>query len=202
LGTYFVSFGLLGSDSPSGLIASEDDLRHALLDGHELGCHTYGHQDSLKASTGQFEQSIFKNQQALAVLLPDATFSSFAYPISSPRPAIKRLTGKHFHCCRGGGQTINVDTADLNLLKAYFLDIRNRNNIDAVKMVIDHNVGCRGWLIFATHDVADAPSRYGCATEYFKAVVEYAARSGASLLTVAKAFEKIQSSNTLDIDAH
>jgi hypothetical protein len=86
--------------------------------------------------------------------------------------------------------------ADLNLLKAYFLDKRNEINIDQVKRLIDLNTSCRGWLIFATHDVTDNPSPFGCTHKFFAEVVEYAARSGASLLPVGKAYDKLQASNS------
>lgn len=194
--TFFVSLGLLGSESPSGTIAFQDDLRRAVEEGHELGCHTFDHKDPWKTTTKVFEQSVLKNRQALARILPETAFSAFAYPLCGPRPATKRRVGKLFNCCRGGGQAFNVGTADLNLLKAFFLDIRNGNTIDSVKRLIDRNSECRGWLIFATHDVIDSPSPYGCTKEFFEEVVAYSARSGARLLPVGKACEQIQTTDT------
>jgi hypothetical protein len=81
---------------------------------------------------------------------------------------------------------------DLNLLKAYFLDRRTKTDLHSVKNVIDRNASSRGWLIFATHDVTDQPSPYGCSREFFEKVVEYAADSGALILPVGKAWEKLQ----------
>jgi hypothetical protein len=49
-----------------------------------------------------------------------------------------------------------------------------------------------GWLIFATHDVAAQPSRYGCTPEFLEQVVQYSVDSGARILPVAKAFDLIQ----------
>lgn len=194
--TFFVSLGLLESESPSGTIAFQKDLRRAVAEGHELGCHTFDHKDPWKTTTKVFEQSVLKNRQALARVLPNTVFSTFAYPLCGPNPANKRRTGKLFNCCRGGGQTFNVGTADLNLLKAFFLDIRNGNNIEAVKRLIDRNSECQGWLIFATHDVVDNPSPYGCTKEFFKDVVAYAASSDSLLLPVGKACEQIQMTGT------
>lgn len=190
-GTYFVSLGMLESDSPSGTIASQDDLRLAVKEGHELGCHTFDHRDPWKTKMNVFEQSVLKNRQALARILQNTFFSTFAYPLCGPNPANKRLTGKLFSCCRGGGQTFNIGKTDFNLLKAFFLDMRKGLTIDTVKRLIDRNSVSRGWLIFATHDVADTPSPYGCQKEFFEKVVEYAVLSGASLLPVGKACEKI-----------
>lgn len=192
-GTYFVSLGMLESTSPSGTIASQDDLRRAVEEGHELGCHTFDHKDPWKTKTEVFEQSVLKNRQALARILPNTVFSTFAYPLCGPNPATKSKIGKLFNCCRGGGQTFNVGMADFNLLKAFFLDIRNGDTIDTVRRLIDQNSESRGWLIFATHDVDDNPSLYGCTKEFFEEVVAYAATSGARLLPVGKACQEIQS---------
>lgn len=192
--TFFVSLGLLDSESPSGTIASKDELCNAVKEGHELGCHTFDHRDPWKTPTKVFEQSVFKNRQALAKVLPNTLFSTFAYPLCGPIPATKRQVGKLFNCCRGGGQTFNVGTADFNLLKAFFLDFRNRDNIDIVRRLIDWNSDCQGWLIFATHDVTDSPSPYGCTKEFFEKIVAYSVRSGACLLPVGKACQELTAS--------
>jgi len=190
--TYYVSLGLLGAETISGTIARADDLRRAAAEGHELGCHTFNHSDSWHTTTDKFEQSIFMNRHRLADILPDISFRSFAYPKNEPKPLTKSIAGKHFLCCRGGGQACNIGRADLNMLKACFLDVRNRDNIESVKRLIDDNVSHQGWLIFATHDVADKPSQYGCTEKYLTEVVTYALHSGAVIVPVAEGCEKIQ----------
>lgn len=191
-GTFYVSLGKLESDSPSGQIASLTDLIYALKEGHELGCHTFDHMNSWETKTEIFVKSVLMNSKALSDLIPKAHFSSFAYPICDPRPETKREVGKIFECSRGGGeQTFNVGETDLNLLKAFFLDIRTGATIDAVKQIIDKCAEERGWLIFATHDIDDDPSRYGCPRKMFTEIVKYATQSGANLLPVGKVCEKI-----------
>jgi len=118
-------------------------------------------------------------------------FTSFAYPLCEPRPATKRRVGKLFRCCRGGGQTFNVGATDVNYLKAFFLDARNGNSIDTVKQLIDKNAEAHGWLIFATHDIDDNPSGYGCSKKFFEEAVAHAAKSGSLLLPVGKACERL-----------
>jgi hypothetical protein len=129
----------------------------------------------------------------LAEILPGATFTTLAYPISNPRPSTKGRVEKLFDCCRGGGQTFNAGAMDLNLVKAYFLDRRNRPRLDEIRNLVDRNVSCRGWLIFATHDVEDSPSPYGCTPDFLNHIAEYSARSGASLLPVGAACRRILS---------
>lgn len=190
--TYFVSLGMLGATTEVGTIASVDDLLRAGDEGHELGCHTFDHLYTWQTNPKKFIESILRNRQALDTILPGTRFRTFAYPIGVPRPSVKAKLEKHFLCCRGGGQAPNVGVADLNLLKAYFIDKRNNVDIDSIKKVIDHSVSSSGWLIFATHDVTEKPSPYGCTPNFFAEVVRHAAQSGAVLLPVIDALERLQ----------
>ena len=190
--TYYVSLGLMGKDSPSGPICVLDDLRALLEQGHELGSHTFSHCHSWETNRVTFEASIIQNDVELSKLVPGAEFGSFSYPISEPRPMTKRRTGKHFLCCRAGGQRLNVGRADLNQLAAYFLE-RSRDNVQAVKDLIDLNREERGWTILATHDISPAPSPYGCTLEFFEEVVRYAVNSGADVVPVSKALDVLTS---------
>lgn len=187
-GTYYASFGLLGSDAPTGQIFSMDDLSSLFEQGHELGCHTFEHCDSWETRTPAFEKSVLHNQLALNRFFPGAEFKTFSYPISEPRPLTKARVGDYFLCCRGGGQTINAGRVDLNQLSAYFLE-KKRHDFQSIKDVINQNRQARGWLIFATHDISDNPTPYGCTPKFFEQVVEYAVSSGALILPVIRALE-------------
>jgi peptidoglycan/xylan/chitin deacetylase (PgdA/CDA1 family) len=178
-GTYFVSCRLLGQSSPSGPIAARDDLPGLLQDGHELGCHTFEHLDGTRSTPAAFERSIAANRASLAETVPQADVRVFAYPLDGPVLGIKKAVGRHFAGCRGGGQTFNARVIDLNLLKAYFFDWKNRGDVDAVRRVLAETIAARGWLIFATHDVAARPSEYGCTPQFFSTVVRLAVQSGA-----------------------
>ena len=190
-GTYYVSFGLLGLDSPSGPICVPEDLAELLDQKHELACHTFAHCHSWNTKTADFEDSIVKNKAALQQLFPDAAFRSFSYPISEPRPLTKRATGRHFLCCRAGGQTFNAGNTDLNQLSAFFLE-KTHGQLATVTDLIDRNRQACGWLILATHDIDPAPSPYGCTPKFFEQVVQYAVNSGAQILPVVEALQKIQ----------
>jgi len=190
-GTYYVCLGLLGNDSPSGSLCTAEDLRALLASGHELGCHTYSHCHSWDTRPEVFEESVLKNRAALETLIPTMKFESFSYPLAEPRPLTKRRTAPHFRCCRVGGQKFNAGKADLAGLAAYFLE-QSRGDLQAVKDMIDCNRAARGWLIFATHDIADRPSRYGCTPEFFRAVVRYSVSSGAAILPVTSALKLLQ----------
>jgi glycosyltransferase involved in cell wall biosynthesis/peptidoglycan/xylan/chitin deacetylase (PgdA/CDA1 family) len=187
-GTYYASLGLVGKDTPSGRIFSTDDLPLLIEQGHELGCHTFAHCDSWATATKTFANSITENHAALNQLYPHSEFKTFSYPISLPSPKTKARIADQFLCCRGGGQTINTGKVDLNQLSAYFLE-KSRNNFQAVKDIIEHNRQACGWLIFATHDISNSPTPFGCTPEFFQKVLEASLASGAQILPVVDALE-------------
>jgi hypothetical protein len=194
-GTYYVSLGLLDKESPSGPICTVDDLRALLAEGHELGCHTYSHCNAWDTASEAFEDSVLKNRAELAKLIPGAAFKSFSYPLSEPRALSKLKTARHFLSCRGGGQKFNSGKADLAKLSAFFLE-KSRDNMKAVRDLIDQNRKARGWLIFATHDVCEDPSPYGCTPQFFEDVVQHAIGSGARILPVVEAAKALSNGGT------
>ena len=185
-GTYFVSFRLLASESVSGRIASVSEVAAALRDGHDLGCHTFDHLDGSEVTADEFERSICANRFALAKAALGVRFQVFAYPLNGPAVGTKRVAGKYFAASRGGGQTFNRDIVDLNLLKSYFIDERSRHNLREAAQLIESNAAAKGWLIFATHDVADTPSAYGCSPAYLNEVVRLSLASGARVLPMTQ----------------
>lgn len=189
-GTYYASFGLMGGQAPTGQIFLPEDLPVLIEQGHELGCHTYGHCHAWDTRPRVFEDSVIENQKALGELVPGAVFKTFSYPISVPRAASKRRVSKYFACCRCAGQTFNIGNVDLNYLSAFFLE-KSRDNPEAVKNVIDQNERAKGWLIFATHDVCENPTPWGCTPAFFEDIVRYAMNSGARILPVIEAFESL-----------
>ncbi len=190
-GTYYVSLKLMDTTAVQGKLFSRKDLESIVADGHELGCHTHEHLDAWKTGPRQFEASLRDNQRVLSGLFPGRHFRTFSYPISDPRPRTKKIAGKHFLCSRGGGQAYNSGLIDLNLLKAYFLDERNRGNTSEIRTLIEHNRQERGWLIFATHDIGEAPSPFGFSPRLFEEVVRNSVDSGAVVVPVLEAIEML-----------
>ncbi len=193
-GTFFASFGMMGTVAPTGAIFSVDDLNELVRQGHELGCHTYNHCHAWDTPPVEFQASIIRNREVLEKLLPGTSFRTFSYPISCPRPQTKRQMPKYFDCCRGGGQTFNAGSLDLNFLKAFFLE-QSRNDFDSIARLIKVNNREKGWLIFVTHDVSESPTEFGCTPRFFEKVVRCATHSGAKVLTVCEALDKIRDSN-------
>ena len=191
-GTFYVSMQLLDRETSVGLIVSHEELGALVREGHEVGCHTFDHLDGTVSGPSDFEQSIQANRLSYQELIPEGRLRVFAYPLDGPSLRVKHAVRSHFVCCRGGGQTFNQGLIDLALLKAYFLDWRNANDLSAVKDMIARNNAARGWLIFATHDIAEEPTRYGCRSEFFEEIVRLSVESGARVLPVMKVCEELQ----------
>src|SRR5260370_26048369 len=79
-----------------------------------------------------------------------------------------------FWSCRGSGQGFNSGLADLAELRATRIHARS---YDAARFsaLIERNRAANGWLIFYTHDVAAAPSHYGCTHGQLDEIIGYAA---------------------------
>jgi peptidoglycan/xylan/chitin deacetylase (PgdA/CDA1 family) len=189
-GTYYTSIGLMGKEEPTGTMFTRDDLERALSDGHELGCHTFGHFDAAKTGSELFEQSIEQNQQAIGELCSGAVFRTLSYPIGVPRARTKQKAGQHYVCCRGGGQTFNGDGADLNYLYSFFLE-QSRDDFQTIRNVVEENRLAQGWLIFSTHDISDTPTHWGCTPSFFEEVVRLSAESGARIMPVVEAWKAL-----------
>jgi peptidoglycan/xylan/chitin deacetylase (PgdA/CDA1 family) len=188
--TYYTSLGLMDKEAPVGKIFSREDLGLVVEQGHELGCHTFSHCHSWDTSPSVFENSVIKNRQSLQDLIPGESFQTLSYPISYPRPHTKRRVAKHFLCCRGGGfQTYNIGRVRKTFLHSFFLE-KSRDDLNAVRKVIDGNARAGGWLIFSTHDVCENPTQFGCIPSFFERVVDYATASGARIVPVASGWRE------------
>ncbi len=191
-GTYYTSLGLLGQTTELGEIAGPAELTRAVERDHELACHTYDHHDAWFTAPRDYVASVARNAQRLDELVPGYTFANFAYPKSGPTVTVKRLLAGRFASCRGGGQTFNAGVADLNHLRACFVDRRARMTTEQLEWLIDANARAKGWLIFAAHAVSDAPSDFACAPSLLEFLLRRSLDAGASVLTVRAALAHYQ----------
>ena len=188
--TYYASFGLMGKTAPTGEIFHREDLKYLLAEGHEIGCHTFDHYDAFETHPDVFEASVQQNQSFFKSVAPGRTMKTLSYPISGARPSTKGRCANYFIACRSGGQTFNSEFADLNGLRAFFLE-QCSGDFAKIRSLIDANFSTNGWLILATHDVSDTPTRYGCPQAFFEEVVEYAKRSGSAILPMEAALNLV-----------
>lgn len=188
--TYYTSVGLMGATTPTGEIFRDGDLSRLLQAGHEIGCHTFDHCDAYATRPADFARSIENNRRALTELLGPTPVRTLSYPISPPRPGNKRVCGRRFAAARAGGQSANAGPVDLNRLNAFFLE-QSRDRPELARQAIAAAAAQGAWLIFATHDVAERPTRFGCTPAHFQLIVECAVASGALLLPVSRALETL-----------
>jgi peptidoglycan/xylan/chitin deacetylase (PgdA/CDA1 family) len=187
-GTYYAALGLADSEAPVGRIFSEEDLHQVVVRGHELGCHTFDHCHGWNTAPKLFEDSVLRNRQALNRILPGATFRTHSYPFALAHPRTKQRIRNYFACSRGGPSGLNCGRADLNYLKAVFLET---SNSETIKKLIELNNRQRGWLIFGTHDISNNPTRFGCTPAFFTEVVRLAVNSGAKILPMVSALDEV-----------
>ena len=200
-GTYYVSTGLLGKAAPTGRIADAEDLPRLESAGHEIGCHTLDHHHAWETDAGTFARSLDSNLARIHNVLPSLQFHSMSYPISQPSPANKRAAGARFAGCRGAGQKPNGRIVDLNCLKAFFIE-QAHGDLAPISDAIAAARRTNTWLIFATHDVDEHPSRYGCTPALLRAVVRAALESGAEVLPVAAVLQRIGALKAFTIAAN
>jgi peptidoglycan/xylan/chitin deacetylase (PgdA/CDA1 family) len=181
-GTYYASFKLAGTADRSGAYFDMQDVDDLLRAGHELGCHTYSHNNFMLHRPAQIHREFERNAEACRDAAHGTAMSDFAYPYGRVSPSLKLIAGRRFASARSTRQGINTGTIDLNELRGWAL-VRNTQPSE-IAAVIRRNESVGGWLIFFTHDVSDAPTDYGCRRDAFEAAVRLAAGSRSRVVTV------------------
>jgi peptidoglycan/xylan/chitin deacetylase (PgdA/CDA1 family) len=185
-GTYFAAGSFCGKRVGGLDYFDRDDLVQAAEEGHEIGCHTFGHLRLPETGPAEIEADLRRNAEFVAQSLPGHRLSSFAYPFGDLHLGQKALIARRFPICRGIWPGINAGRMDFAQLKAVGLERWSLDALD-VDAWLDKTEAERGWLIFFTHDVSDDPSRFGCLRKTFEAVADAVARRGIRVLPVKNA---------------
>ena len=186
-GTFYVSGGLVGLDARFWATGNADDVVSLHRRGHEVGCHTFSHRRACDRDEGSLTAEIARNRTYLHSLDPTMPVETFAYPFGYGSYARKHQLKSEFRTCRSIMPGVNSGEVDLQFLRAMPLIDRqmSRERIDAA---FGEAANTNGWLIFYSHDVADAPSLYGCSPDLMTYTLEAAARRNMPVLTMAEAF--------------
>jgi peptidoglycan/xylan/chitin deacetylase (PgdA/CDA1 family) len=157
---------------------------------HELGCHTFRHQ-RVSALTGHaLGGEIDRNAAFIASYLPRLAMETFAYPYGDLSVLSTLKLQRRFVACRSSEFGLNegaVNPARLRAVRLYD-DVITMNQVSEL---IQKTNGENAWLIFYTHDVDKAPSRFGCTPKLLEYTVNVASRSGAMVLPVREGFTAI-----------
>jgi cytosine/adenosine deaminase-related metal-dependent hydrolase len=95
-----------------------------------------------------------------------------------------------FRSARGILPGVNRDVIDLQFLRASPL-VDREIDTTGVDRYFDEAVESGGWLIFYGHDVADAPSPYGCTPDLMRHALQAAGKRNMPIVTVAEALRRI-----------
>jgi peptidoglycan/xylan/chitin deacetylase (PgdA/CDA1 family) len=185
-GTYFAAGGFCGRRVDGIDYFDRDDLVQADADGHEIGCHTFGHLRLPQEKPRAILADLQRNRDFIADVLPGHALSSFAYPYGDLDLGRKALIAGRFPVCRGIWPGLNTGRMDFAQLKAAPLERRSLDALD-VDELLDRAVAAKAWLIFFTHDLDPDPSPYGCRPDQFEAVLDKVAARGVRVLPIKNA---------------
>ena len=184
-GSFYASAGLAGADSPCGPGFDADDLKRLAAARHEIGCHTFSHQDCARMSAYDALSDIARNRDALTALGHHAEIASLAYPYGETSTALKAALPPRFACARGVLKGLNVGRTDLAHLRANALfgaDAGRR-----VAALMRRAAKSKAWLILFTHDVAETPSPWGSTPALLRDALEAARAAGFAIAPVREA---------------
>ena len=190
-GTYYASARYAGGETHHGAMFDMGDLQRLQTQGHEIGCHTYGHVDCARASLEEVIADVERNARALTAMGLDQPLENFAFPYGEASPAIKTALQGRFASLRGVRADINRAGSDLNLLRSVPLDGGEtgiRRAIEATETLSNHP----GWLIFYAHDIQEQPTEWGCTPAQFEAVCAAVEASGARVLPMRDALRALE----------
>ena len=185
-GTFYISGEKCGKPSPTGRHATVEQLKALYAAGHEIACHTFSHMPVVGISRQALASDLDRNRLFLQSILGDSPISNFAYPYGDISFATKRYLARRYDSCRALTPGVNADVADLGVLKSNALEQATIGRQD-VSHLITETVRRNGWLLFATHDVNDAPTRYGVRPDLLAFAMRSALAAGCRLVTVAQA---------------
>lgn len=185
LASYYLAGSLLGKTENNIPICDNSLVRKVYEEGHEIGCHTFGHLDCQDTCSSQLRTDLKKNADLIHSLTDNAP-ASFAFPFGKVSFASRKVIGEKFMIARGIRPGINGRNSDLLNLRANSV-YNSSFSKDRIKALIDTVKSNKGWLIFYTHDVSPQPSAFGCSVEDFSNLIELIVSSGIRVLPIKHA---------------
>jgi peptidoglycan/xylan/chitin deacetylase (PgdA/CDA1 family) len=188
-GTFYIAGGLANTWSGDWRNSSADEIVGLHRRGHEIACHTFSHLRTPDLSARALAAEIEQNRRYLLALDPSINIENFAYPYGLGSVFRKRQLGKRFRSSRGIVPGVNSGRVDLQYLKATPL-VDQHIDADGLDRAFDEAIASNGWLIFYGHDVAAAPSPYGCTPALLRHALDAASRRQIPILSVADALRQ------------
>jgi peptidoglycan/xylan/chitin deacetylase (PgdA/CDA1 family) len=189
-GTFYVASGICGTQDTHWRLIGREQVRALHDQGHEIGCHTFSHVNVERLDTAGMAEECRRNHDALSALAPGLRVTNFCFPFGKLSLARKLQLQRRFDTCRGIYEGINCGTVDLGLLRVIELYDRTLTR-EKLQAVLRETQERNGWLIFYTHDVAEAPSWIGCSPALLRRTVEIVQAAGLRCLPIRDALTEI-----------
>lgn len=185
-GTFYIAPGICGAVEDHWRVISRDQVADLSRRGHEIGCHTHGHIAVQTHSLAGLADDDQNCRDALTGICGPIALRSFAYPYGNAGLVAKCLMQSRYSSCRSIRVGINRGLTDLAMLRVCEL---YDSSIDeaGINVLLDGLMRRGGWLIFYTHDVADAPSRIGCTLRLMDFAIKAATSRGIACPAVGDA---------------
>lgn len=193
-GTFYLAGSLTGLTEPHRQLITEGGIRELAGRGHEIGCHSFAHENTASLNGADLEKDIARNRSFLQRVLGrqvcgEATKLNFAYPYNAVSYFARRRLAQSYRTCRAGENRINRGAVSPQMLYGMEIGQPDAQHVLWLKRQIDNVKAQAGWLIFFTHDISDTPTPYGCTLSDFEELVKYAVDSGCAVLTVNEAMD-------------
>lgn len=159
-GTYYASGSFCGRTLDGTVFYDTEDLRALTAAGHEIGCHSFGHQRTPDLSSKELALDAARNSEFLKPFLNGEAPESYAFPYGLASPRTKKFFAPRFTNLRGVHPGLNSGRADLALLNVISIETRCWDR-DQIMRAINRARHDRAWIIFYTHDIGDEPSEFG-----------------------------------------
>ncbi|HET7086653.1 MAG TPA: polysaccharide deacetylase family protein [Rhizomicrobium sp.] len=184
--TYYTAGGFCGRTVKDTVFYDAEDLKAVAAAGHEIGCHGFGHQPAPALSNVELAADARRNAEFLKPFLKGEAPVSYAYPYGRVSVRSKRLYASRFASLRGTHGGINIGRVDLAQLSVISLEMWQWDQ-DGIEAAVAQVLRSNGWLILATHDVSERPSRFGSTPGMLDWALDRVAAAGIRVLPVREA---------------
>ncbi|RXG93668.1 polysaccharide deacetylase family protein [Bradyrhizobium zhanjiangense] len=189
-GTFYLSGSLIDQPSDHWHGLSNDAIVRLHRTGHEIACHTFSHQCAVDLDAAAMAREIERNRNYFRSIDSSIVLENFAYPYGLASVWRKPQLTRAYRSARGILPGVNSDVIDLQFLRASPL-IDCEIDLAGIDRYFDEAVESGGWLIFYGHDVANAPSPFGCSPQLMRHALKAARKRNMPIVTVAEALRRI-----------
>ncbi len=188
--TYYVAGGLSGGENLGLPQFTTEHLQQLFAAGHEVGCHTFGHTNSLRVTPDAYAADLDRNAAWVAERLNGHRMTTFAWPYGDVSVGAKAVVAERFALGRGIRDGVNAGSADRANLQAIGLESRRLPGYDLEGLMAE-TAARKGWLVAYGHDVMDGPTPYGCTPDDLDKVIRLAKAADLDIVPVGKAWERM-----------